>query len=423
LSLLLDALKRAEQEKLAKQGGATPGESDRPAPAYLAAAPAPAPARAANPNLELQPLTSVAAGAGGGVRSDAQTAQNVFQAKDSSAARAAGAAAAAPARKSPVLWIALAVVAVVIVGVGGYVWYQVNSFSPRVAVSARPHPAPITSITPSPMEGTGASAPPKVEAFVPAQQPSTAIQPGTPQATAVAADVAAKQRTTPPPVPEAERVRETVAALLKESSTPETSAPLKLSPSRQSPRVPPEVAKGYRDLIAGDLQGAHKSYAAALDADPLNLDALLGLATIEARTGNRMLAQNHYRRALDIDPRNATALAGLAATSEFARAEGAESRLRADLAINPASAALHFTLGNLYATQARWGEAQVEYFEAYRIDPASADYAFNLAVSLDHMRQPKLAAEYYARALDAARSQATQFDPQAVARRLAEIKG
>ena len=136
-----------------------------------------------------------------------------------------------------------------------------------------------------------------------------------------------------------------------------------------------------------------------------------------------MLAANHYRRAIEIDPRNPAAMAGLASVAEFSRVENAESQLRGDLAVNPGSAALHFTLGNLFAIQSRWGEAQVEYFEAYRIEPSNADYAYNLAVSLDHMRQTKLAAEYYERALDAARSQATQFDPQAAARRLAQLKG
>ena len=136
-----------------------------------------------------------------------------------------------------------------------------------------------------------------------------------------------------------------------------------------------------------------------------------------------MLAASHYRRALDVDPRNATALAGLAAVAEFSRPEGIESQLRADIAASPSSAPLHFTLGNLFALQSRWGEAQVEYFEAYRLEPESADFAYNLAVSLDHMRQPKLAAEYYSRALDGARNQATQFDPQVAARRLAQLKG
>jgi tetratricopeptide (TPR) repeat protein len=422
LSLLLDALKRAEQEKLARQGGTRPeGERDRlsavqPAPAAAAAKPA--------ANLELQPLASAAA-ASTAPRADAQAAQNVFQAKEAPATRA-GAVAPAP-RKNTFLWVAVGVIALVVLGAGGYVWWQVNSFSPRAAANSRARPGsmptvgPITSITTAP--DAPAPAAQKTETFVPAQQPSTAIQPGSQQAVTAAAEAAAKEKIAPPKVPEAERVRETVAALLKESSTPADTAPLKLAPSRDAPRVAPEVARGYRELVAGDIGAAHKSYAAALDADPLNVDALLGIATIEARTGNRMLAASHYRKALEVDPRNPTAMAGLASVAEFSRADNAESQLRADLAMNPGSAALHFTLGNLYALQARWGEAQVEYFEAYRIEPASADYAYNLAVSLDHMRQPKLAAEYYERAIDAARNQATQFDPQAAARRLAQLKG
>ena len=45
----------------------------------------------------------------------------------------------------------------------------------------------------------------------------------------------------------------------------------------------------------------------------------------------------------------------------------------------------------------------------------------NLAVSLDRIGQPRLAAGYYRRALEAARAQSTGFDPAAVAKRLAEI--
>jgi hypothetical protein len=46
----------------------------------------------------------------------------------------------------------------------------------------------------------------------------------------------------------------------------------------------------------------------------------------------------------------------------------------------------------------------------------------NLAVSLDRMGQPRLAAQMYRRALEAARAQATQFDTAAVERRLAELE-
>jgi hypothetical protein len=42
-------------------------------------------------------------------------------------------------------------------------------------------------------------------------------------------------------------------------------------------------------------------------------------------------------------------------------------------------------------------------------------------VSLDHLGQARPAADYYARALEAARSQPAAFDPRAVERRVAEI--
>ena len=58
-----------------------------------------------------------------------------------------------------------------------------------------------------------------------------------------------------------------------------------------------------------------------------------------------------------------------------------------------------------------------------RITPAagSGDIAYNLAVSLDHLGQSRVAAGFYRRALEAARGRTAQFDPAAAARRIAEI--
>ena len=111
----------------------------------------------------------------------------------------------------------------------------------------------------------------------------------------------------------------------------------------------------------------------------------------------------------------------MSALADFSRPEALEAQLREDLMRNPESAQLRFALGNLYASQARWTEAQAELFEAYRLDPGVADVLYNLAVSLDHLGQPRLAIEFYARALEASKRQATQFDPAPVARRLAEL--
>jgi Tfp pilus assembly protein PilF len=185
--------------------------------------------------------------------------------------------------------------------------------------------------------------------------------------------------------------------------------------------VPTDIGAGYDALRRGDYDAARRSYQAAITADSASVDANLGLATAEARAGNVSAASLFYRKALELDPRNATALAGLAALADASRPGAVEARLREDVMRSPQSPALHLALGNVYAAQKRWSEAQGEYFEAHRLDPANPDIAFNLAVSLDNLGRGALAAQFYRRALDSARAQPAQFDPAAVNRRLAEM--
>jgi tetratricopeptide (TPR) repeat protein len=218
------------------------------------------------------------------------------------------------------------------------------------------------------------------------------------------------------------RPQKNLAALLRDNATVPAQEPLSLQRSADKPRVAPQVAAAYASLVSGDLERARRDYANALAEDSSNVDALLGLATAEARLNQPALAAASYRKVLEIDPRNATALAGLAALPGGARGQGGESELRSALAAQPGSAALHFTLGNLYASQRRWNEAQYEFFESHQLDPGNADVQFNLAVALDHIGQARLAREFYERAVDSAARQAVQFDPAAVMRRVDELR-
>ncbi len=385
MSLLLDALKRAEQEKLAKGGKRTAPEKPR----IVAAVPA--------PTLELAPVsTGTGAASGTGTKADAQAAQNLFAAKS--------AAAPSPPRRSGVLWALAGAIVLVVVGVGAYVWYSISALRPQAVASARPRPTPLTS----PATGQVVPAP---------SDPAPAIAPFAVTAPPASATTEAPVAPTATPAPE-----KSLAATLLERRAEPPVPPFKLARSAEKPRIAPEVSSGYEQLVAGNLAAARRSYAQALGADPSNLDARLGLATVEARSGNRNAALEQYGFALDIDPRNATALAGIAAVSSHASPEAVEAQMRAGVSRYPRSAALRFTLGNLYASQSRWGEAQAEYFEAYRLEPGSADILYNLAVSLDHLGQSRLAAEHYARALEAAQDRRGQFDAAAVARRLAELR-
>ena len=403
MSLLLDALKRAEQEKLARGGAeaaAAPQAVPHAAPRAVAAVPP--------PSLELQPI----GGAQAKADAAAHAAQVVFQAKT------AANAPAEPERKMGMVWATIGAIAVVAIAAGAYVWYSINALTPKAAAyTPRPAAAPVPPPGSSAMPTSAAVAQSALLAQAPPAPQPAVSQPIPPAPAAAAAPAAAD-----PSPARAPTAASSVEALLRESA-PAAAPPLRMDRTAEAPRrVPAAVSAGYEALRQGDVAEARRSYEAALAGDPANADARLGLATAEARLGNHPAAAHHYRRVLEGDPRNATALAGLAALADFTRPDVLESQLRAQVDAQPGSAALHFTLGTLFASQRRWHDAQAEFFEAHRIEPGAADILFNLAVSLDNLGQSRVAADFYARALAAARTQPSQFDPAAASRRLAEIR-
>ena len=96
--------------------------------------------------------------------------------------------------------------------------------------------------------------------------------------------------------------------------------------------------------------------------------------------------------------------------------------MKTALAAQPDSSALYFALGNLFAHQERWSEAQQAYFRAYSNESGNSDYIFNLAVSLDHLHQNRLAAQYYQMALNAAGSANAAFDKEQAKARLLDLQ-
>jgi len=170
------------------------------------------------------------------------------------------------------------------------------------------------------------------------------------------------------------------------------------------------VLAGYAAYQAGDLTTARNEYQQALRDEPSNHDALLGLAAVETRAGRLDLADGYYRKVLQADPRDPHAQAGMIALrNQQIDPILAESRVKSLLAVDRDANVLYFTLGNQYAQQGRWPEAQQAYFKAYASDPENADFAFNLAVSFDHIRQPQLALEYYRRAVALAEKRSASF--------------
>ncbi len=148
---------------------------------------------------------------------------------------------------------------------------------------------------------------------------------------------------------------------------------------------------------AGQLDEAQRLYAQAA-AITRSTDALLGLAAIATAQNREQDAAQHYREILEREPRNATAQGALLDLTGSSDSLANESRLKTLIDSDP-SPHLYQTLANLYAEQQRWPEAQMAYFEAFRGAPGNADYAFNLAVSLDRLGQRAAALTYYEKAL------------------------
>jgi tetratricopeptide (TPR) repeat protein len=174
--------------------------------------------------------------------------------------------------------------------------------------------------------------------------------------------------------------------------------------------------------MGGDMPAARTAYEAALRDEPANRDALLGLAAVDVRTGRMDSAEAAYLRLLRADPRDAHAQAGLLGL-RAARVDplAAETRVKSLLASDPGAHVLNFALANQLALQGRWPEAQQQYFKAYNGEPDNPDFAFNLAVSLDHLRQFKLARQYYERSVALAAKRSASFDVASARQRIQQL--
>ncbi|OGA46269.1 MAG: hypothetical protein A3G25_17500 [Betaproteobacteria bacterium RIFCSPLOWO2_12_FULL_63_13] len=186
--------------------------------------------------------------------------------------------------------------------------------------------------------------------------------------------------------------------------------------------VDPLVARGFDAYQRSDLSAARESYQQALQRDPFNRDALLGIAAIDVRERRFDSAAASYVRLLELDPRDVNAAAGLIALRGQVNPGQSESQLKTLIATSPDAAVLYFTLGNQYAQQSRWAEAQAAYFKAYAGEPENADFAVNLAISLDHLRQRTMALRYYRRAVELAANHTVSFDTNQVRTRIHELE-
>ena len=328
---------------------------------------------------------------------------------------------------------------IVIIGYGSYVYLQLTN--PGMFASQPPRPAPNAKIAPPPAPVQAAAAtngsqpapPPLSSLALPeAEQPASAAAGNSkaaaapagpasaianaasaasavsaatiaavaatksPAATAAAAPAApsssAANAAANPPLPQA-------AAVAAPEAPRDT---IKITAGTTTPVINPLLTEAYVALNTGNYETAQRLYNQLLRSDSGNVDAWLGLAAIATQQGNGDQATRHFIKVLELDPRNAPAQAGLIGILGRADPQSSETRVKQLIAREPSAAYLHFALAITYVDQRRWPDAQQAFFQAYQLQPDNPDYAFNLAVALEHLGQPKAALDYYRRALQLA---------------------
>ena len=199
------------------------------------------------------------------------------------------------------------------------------------------------------------------------------------------------------------------------------SAPIEVRRTEGARAVSPALAGAYQSFLAGDASAARSQYQRVLQQDPDNRDALLGMAAVAQKRAQADEAGAFYARLLELNPSDAEAVAGMASVQRGDPGQ-AESRLKGVLAASPDTGSALYALGNLYAQQARWSEAQQAYFRAVGTAPSNPAYAFNLAVSLDKLDQKNLALDYYRRALQLSAQGGGALDAATVSARIRQLE-
>lgn len=378
MSLLMDALRKAEADKddlSARQPAVSRAELQLEQLESAVPPPAPAPPSTASiwPTLEpLEPAPVVGLAAPSSSHAFGSIAQPLVVDADThfTKTEAVGVQRWLVGLNGLLMALALGLSAV-----GVYVWRQVPvaSMPPPPAAAVLPPvviPAPTGILTPS--AARPLDAPPPVS-------------------DAVSRPVGLPEMAPPPQIPP-----HPTQAL----STAPTDSGIHISKSPNAPAKDDEtITRAYAAFLAGQLVRARTLYTQALSDTPDRLDAQLGLAAIALSEGVLPEARRRYQAVLSRDPRNAAAIAALFILDGGAGAPDAESRLRQLLAVDPEDPQSHFTLGSYYAQQRRWADAQTAFFAAARRAPDNADYAFNLAVSLDRLGQGEAALTWYRRAV------------------------
>jgi len=156
----------------------------------------------------------------------------------------------------------------------------------------------------------------------------------------------------------------------------------------QAAQTRPSMIAAKAALQEGEASTALGIARGVLSMEPHNVAALVAAGDADNAIGNHRAAEKDYRTALQVEPGNVPAQLGLAKIAMRDDAKAAEQQFRQILAHSPNNAAVLTDLGVSLDLQERHKEAQAVYAQAMAINNDMTSTRVDMAVSLALSGEP-----------------------------------
>ncbi|MGI9294654.1 MAG: tetratricopeptide repeat protein [Pseudomonadales bacterium] len=241
------------------------------------------------------------------------------------------------------------------------------------------------------------------------------------QQTAAKVKSTAKTLSTSAPTPSKETTTPSYQSQVRNTQATATDKPASRIRVKRRRLDQSGLTMAWQQLQAGNYQRAEALYKKVLVTNAKQIDALSGLSAIAQARGDHAAARQTLLQILRLDPHNSYAQASLLSNTDAKQKGRRESDLKTLEQQHPGQAEIPFILGNHYAALQRWPEAQAAYFRAFEKNSADPDYAYNLAIAMDHIGKQEVAVRYYNKALTLADQTPARFKREQLLARLAQL--
>jgi tetratricopeptide (TPR) repeat protein len=206
---------------------------------------------------------------------------------------------------------------------------------------------------------------------------------------------------------------------VKQNTVKNNKSAVSIQKANKSDPLGEKLDAAWLAYESGQYDAAKRLYMEVLSLEKNNRDAMLGLGAVAIVNKDDEAAKRYYLALLKLDPRDPIATAAIASLHrDKTSIEANEEYLLTMLESNPKAEHLSFALGNVYAQKGDWKAAQQSYFNAWQQDSENADYVFNLAISMDQLGKQRQALKFYTESLQKSVNKQVSFSREAVQQRI-----